>query len=235
MLDEIAALIDPDPWDPWPRHTEHSGASIAVTLDAYRRAGGMPAASLAEDRQFFAALARVDAHIRHAPEIVVTVSGRTVGRAEGGMADTIRRRLTHPDPYLDGALEPAAVHARRARLRNCFRKLHADGSSPDTQVAALAAGLELPGAIIRVASNMRYLGEGWAWLETQSLALPRSHVAVAGLPTEMARAERLRDRLSSGKRGDGFFETGEVLVTPTGSSLRGRLAEAIYRRPDEVP
>jgi hypothetical protein len=39
LLDRINAEFDLDPFDPWPRH-EHSGASIAVTLSAYRRAGG---------------------------------------------------------------------------------------------------------------------------------------------------------------------------------------------------
>jgi hypothetical protein len=56
LLDEIAALVDPDPADPWPRHDEHTGASIAVSVAAYRRADGMPAAPLGEDRAFFAAL-----------------------------------------------------------------------------------------------------------------------------------------------------------------------------------
>jgi hypothetical protein len=47
LLDEMRALLEPDPADPWPRHDEESGASIAVTLAAYRRAGGMPAVPLA--------------------------------------------------------------------------------------------------------------------------------------------------------------------------------------------
>ena len=114
-LDEIASLVTPRPWDPWPRHTEHSGASIAVTVAAYNRAGGMPAAPVAEDRKFFAALEATGACVRHAPEIAVIVSGRTIGRAEGGMADTIRRRLQHADPYLDNALEPALDRWRRLR------------------------------------------------------------------------------------------------------------------------
>ena len=114
-LDEIASILVPQPWDPWPRHMEHSGASIAVTLAAYRRAGGMPAAPIAEDRRFFAALRETGARIRHAPEIEVVVSGRLIGRAEGGMADTIHRRMGRADPYLDDSLEPAMDFWRRLR------------------------------------------------------------------------------------------------------------------------
>ncbi len=114
-LDEIASIVAPIPWDPWPRHTEHSGASIAVTLSAYRAAGGMPAAPIAEDRRFFAALRETGARIRHAPEIEVVVSGRLIGRAEGGMADTIHRRMARADPYLDDTLEPAMDFWHRLR------------------------------------------------------------------------------------------------------------------------
>jgi len=38
----------------------------------------------------------VDTKIRHAPEVSVSVSGRLKGRAAGGMADMIRRRLVAP-------------------------------------------------------------------------------------------------------------------------------------------
>jgi glycosyltransferase involved in cell wall biosynthesis len=138
-LDEMASIIAPRPWDPWPRHTEHSGASIAVTVAAYGRAGGMPAAPVAEDRKFFAALEAVGARIRHAPEIAVTVSGRTVGRAEGGMADTIRRRLHRSDPYLDDALEPAMDRWRRLRgeVLGEQRLVPADAAAAELEAAQL--------------------------------------------------------------------------------------------------
>jgi hypothetical protein len=66
LLDEIHAKLDPDPADPWPRHTEHSGASIAITLSAYRKAGGIPAVPVGEDRAFIEALRRVDSADRTA-------------------------------------------------------------------------------------------------------------------------------------------------------------------------
>ncbi|MGI4797516.1 MAG: glycosyltransferase [Janthinobacterium lividum] len=136
-LDEIAAVMMPQAWDPWPRHTEHSGASIAVTLAAYRLVGGMPAAPISEDRRFFAALQAAGARIRHAPEIEVAVSGRIVGRAEGGMADTIRRRLRRADPYLDDALEPALDFWRRqqGKLSVKRRLVSAESAAAELEVA----------------------------------------------------------------------------------------------------
>lgn len=187
LLDETAALLDPDPWDPWPRHVQHSGASMAVTLAAYRRAGGMPAVPLAEDRRFFDALRRTDALIRHAPEIAVIVSGRTAGRAEGGMADTIHRRLSAPDPYLDSDLEPAASNAHRAWLRQRFRRLF---HSPHDRAAmpALSRDIGLPVAALEQACHGLYFGEAWARLEEASPTLVRRHVPASDLPHEMQAA-----------------------------------------------
>jgi hypothetical protein len=106
LLDEIEAMLKPDRHDPWPRHDEHSGASIAVRLPAYLAAGGMPRQPTGEDRAFFDSLRRTGARIRHAPEVWVTVSGRLDGRAKGGMADTIRSRMHQAPEWLDDRLEP---------------------------------------------------------------------------------------------------------------------------------
>ena len=66
---------------------------------------------------------RIDARIRHAPDVLVTVSGRLEGRAEGGMADTLRRRLVRPDEWLDDCIEPAADRLRRATIRSRLRSI----------------------------------------------------------------------------------------------------------------
>jgi hypothetical protein len=138
-LDEIAHWIDPDCSDPWPRHTEESGASIAVSREAYRNSGGVPLVRLGEDRAFAAALRRAGARIRHAPEVTVVVSGRILGRAEGGMADTIRRRLVAPDTELDAALEPVADRVARLQQRRAGTLAAEEAPSARVRVSDLAA------------------------------------------------------------------------------------------------
>lgn len=190
LLDEIAARIDPDDADPWPRHTEHSGASIAVRCGLYRRVGGLPACESGEDRAFIEVLQRLDARVRHAPDVVVTVSGRTEGRARNGMADAIRRRIMRQDELTDERLEPAWHAWRRVQLRARTRRLRAQGG----RVAAgeLAADLGLDDAVVAGLLRGPYFGAAWSSLSALS---PRLGVAFAALPAEIEAATRLLDVL----------------------------------------
>lgn len=188
MLDEIDWLLDPDPADPWPRHTEHSGASICVTVEAFRRSGGIPPLPVGEDRAFFNALRRIDARLRHAPDVWVTVSGRIHGRATGGMADTIRRRLTTQDLFLDDALEPAMARVRRAQVRCKLRRLFNREEQATTE---LSYGLGCTPTVLATALRRGTFGMAWELVEAQSAALSRAPVPVAALPHETAQAERI--------------------------------------------
>ena len=188
LLDEIDHLIDPDPADPWPRHTEHSGASICVTLGAYRRAGGIPPVAVGEDRAFYAALRRIDARIRHAPEVCVTVSGRIDGRAVGGMADTIRRRLVTPDAFLDDALEPVADRVRRARLRAEVRRLLQGRGEASTW---LYRELGCDAASVDSALKQGTFGVAWEMIEDMAARLTPVRVPVAALADETGKARRI--------------------------------------------
>lgn len=193
-LDEIAWRLDPEPHDPLPRHDQHNGASIAVTVEAYRRAGGMPAIRLAEDRQFFDALRRVDARIRHESGVRVIVSARLFGRARGGMADTIRRRMTRMDSFLDDRLEPARDAARRAWLRALARRVW----SGDRPVDRLAVRLQSNLSDVRDAMTAPWFGEAWERLQASSPRLgARAAIAVEALPREMARAGSILRRLAA--------------------------------------
>jgi hypothetical protein len=187
LCDELHARLDPDPFDPMPRHTQNSGASIAVVAEAYHRCGGVPAVASGEDRAFLAALRRVDAGIRHSLACHVTVSGRVVGRAEGGMADTIRRRLVAPDPYLDSRLEPAAACALRATLRRRFRAYY----EVATELLDLPEMSGLDPAALSALRRRRFFGVAWDELEAATPKLARQLVSVGELAEQMAVAERL--------------------------------------------
>ena len=211
LCDEIHGLLDPDPADPLPRHTQNSGASIAVTAAAYARCGGVPAIPSGEDRALIAALRRVDARVRHAPEVHVTVSGRTEGRSQGGMADTIRRRLTQPDEFIDDRLEPAAACARRARCRAELRRAYDD---PRRQIGSLAATLQLDPAALVLHLGAPYFGQTWDAVERTSPALVRRLVRVRTLAGETAAAEAILAGLrGSGGRGD---RSGTEALEPEG-------------------
>lgn len=80
------AWLDPDPHDPWPRHHQHFGASLAVTTEAYQRAGGLPHVPMLEDMALIQVLRRLDARIRHSPAVQVVTSGRRDARARIGLA-----------------------------------------------------------------------------------------------------------------------------------------------------
>lgn len=90
LVAELESVLDPDPCDPWPRHLQHFGASLACTCDVYRRAGGLPAVKPLEDVAFVAALRRVGARIRHSPAVSITTSARLDGRAEVGLSGQLR-------------------------------------------------------------------------------------------------------------------------------------------------
>ncbi|MCQ8239717.1 glycosyltransferase [Rhizosaccharibacter radicis] len=212
QLDEIHALLDPDPADPWPRHTEASGASIAATVAAWERAGGVPPLPLGEDRAFMRALRRVDGAIRHAPEAVVVVSGRTVGRARGGMAETMARRIIRQDEELDESLEPAADCCRRARMRAALRRLHVSGGMDDPRRDASVHRFARISLIdprrIAALCELPFFGEAWEAVERESPSLGRRRVRRAVLERHVADAERILRSLRRARAPDALPAAG---------------------------
>jgi glycosyltransferase involved in cell wall biosynthesis len=89
LTHRLASLYDPDPFDHWPRHGDHGGASLAATAYAYARVGGMPAIATGEDQAFHARLKQTGARFRHSNRVRVFTSDRQDGRAAGGMAATL--------------------------------------------------------------------------------------------------------------------------------------------------
>jgi hypothetical protein len=190
LLDRIAAELDPDLADPWPRHAEAAGASLAVTVAAYFRVGGMPAVEASEDRAFVGALARIDARVRHDPAVRVTASGRTMGRAPGGMADTIRRRIRQQDEFTDASLEPSIDAYRRCDFRRRIRtawQLHATARIPPVE---LAADLGIPAGALTCMLQGHFFGGIWADIQAVSPFLVRRRVRFTDLPNQIAYARQ---------------------------------------------
>jgi GT2 family glycosyltransferase len=197
LLDEISACIDPDPADPWPRHQQHSGASIAVRAAALRKAGGPPGVPNGEDRALIERLRQVDARIRHAPDICVPVSGRLDGRAEGGMAAAIKRRTSRQDALTDEALEPTVDAYRRVLARARLRGVFAGAGGQ----AALAKDLLIEPRAMQAALDTEYFGTAWGNVQQASPVLQRRRVAFADLARETRHALRMRNDIRENQAG----------------------------------
>jgi len=159
----IEHLLDPRAHDPWPRHIWAWGASLAVTVKAYRAVGGLPAVPLAEDRALAAALERGGFRLRRSHAPLVFTSPRRTGRAPGGFADLLASYASDETAPCDAALEPTRVLLRRLTWR----------------------------ARLRAAAAADAFGEIWAAIEEATPALARRRVRPVDLTAEIASAEGL--------------------------------------------
>jgi hypothetical protein len=200
LLTELFATLDPIPHNPWPHHSTISGASLALTVKAYRRVGGLPRIAVGEDKALVAKLLRQDARVRFDNAIEVVTSARTKGRAVGGVADTLRLRAACPDAFCDEALEPYGVAEMRACLRGRLRRLWAEnGEAP---VSALLDGLAISTPEATRVANETAFGAAWAIVERSSPLLQRRLLRPSDLPREIAVARKRLSRLKRLKRRD---------------------------------
>ena len=195
LLAEIVGLCDPLPHDPWPNHRVASGASLAVTLAAYRAIGGLPPEPIGEDAALRAALLDNGFTIRHAVDVSVVTSCRFDGRAPGGAADTMRFRHAHPEAYCDSDMEPARRAVRRALWKGRWRRLHSGERGRDFLRSCHRFGLH-PSAMTRLAEQHRYFEPFWRAIAADSPVLARAKpLRPSDLPREIAIARRLLRRL----------------------------------------
>jgi hypothetical protein len=135
----LEELLDPLPFDPAPRHGDHTGASLAFPVSLYRAVGGLPPLPCGEDNALVGLMRDGGARLRHCPQVSVRVSARRDGRVAGGMATEMARRARAAagEPYL----LPEATHwrhvvERRAALRRAY-----DLSGAAREAACQSVGL----------------------------------------------------------------------------------------------
>lgn len=120
---QLEAYLDPNPCDPFPRHHQHFGASLAVTVEMYEKVGGLPPSRTPEDVAFYEALMNVDARFRHSPAVRVYTSARVIGRAQAGLSNRLAQLEQLGKKHQPMLVEPAFVLETRFRLRHQLRKL----------------------------------------------------------------------------------------------------------------
>ncbi len=147
---QLESLLDPLPHDPWPRHQHHFGGSMACTLQAYRRSGGMQPMPTLEDLSFYHALVSSGARFRHEPRVRVYTSARISGRVAIGLSEqlsqwTRRGKLTVPSTELLVATFTARAMLRhlvavkaptRAEVSRCADFLHVTAATLRNVLAA---------------------------------------------------------------------------------------------------
>ncbi len=144
LVAQVEFHLDPDPYDPLPRHYQHYGASLAVTAEMYTKAGGIPPVRTPEDEAFYQSLLRVDARFRHSPLVQVTTSARVSGRSPVGLAAQLRN-WTELSAGATLKVAPAAAivgwFRSRHRLRSIWQQLLFDSKISVDEVEPLASQL----------------------------------------------------------------------------------------------
>lgn len=154
LVTELEAYLDPDQFDNFPRHFQHYGASFAVTAEQYQQAGGLPPVRSSEDVALYRALTRINTRFRHSPQVRVTTSARSVGRAQNGLADQLNAWAALGQEQQSFLVEAAGAISTRLQARyelRCLWQRRLNGE----QFAAKE--LELPASRLAI---------DWNWLIT---------------------------------------------------------------------
>src|ERR1700733_9452905 len=199
LLTELSWLLDPLGHDPWPHHATISGASLGVTRTAYCRVGRLPRVPVGEDKALIALLSRHDARIRHCPTAHVITSGRTHGRAPGGVADALAIRSREPDAFCDEALEPFRVAFARAAWRGRLRRRHGAGRLALDQDWTAKLGIS-PREVNDIIQESAF-GAVWEAIEDRSPLFARRLLRPTELPEQISIARRWLVHLRPGGSG----------------------------------
>jgi hypothetical protein len=153
LVAEVESLLDPLPYDPWPRHYQHFGASLALTVDAYEKIGGLLALPALEDVALSIALVLADARLRHSPDVRVYTSARTVARNVRGFSTQFQEwgalHAARQPLLVESATSVVARARQRGQLRALWRTTQRSNDCPPYACTALANDLALPAEWLR--------------------------------------------------------------------------------------
>lgn len=191
---ELRALIDPDPFDPWPSHMIETGANLAVHAETLIELGGIPHVCPGEDERFVRMAERAGKRVRHAFMPSVITSSRLRGRAAGGWSDFLQDRVVDRVDACHEKLEPARFALRRALLRARLR--HAHGGRA---FEALAAPYAATPEILAEALEATRFEAAWAVLQQAPGPLARRTLTASTLERNAAQLRSYVEKLREGR------------------------------------
>jgi glycosyltransferase involved in cell wall biosynthesis len=136
---KLESCLDADLINPWPRHHQNYGASLAFTAEIYEKAGGMPNVRSPEDVAFCKALARVNTRFRHSPRVRVMTSARQIGRTDIGFANQLAQWSVEEQPYLVESLGALETRFRTRRQLRILWEKAINGCQTQVEAVSLAA------------------------------------------------------------------------------------------------
>lgn len=167
-LEELRSLYAPEWHDPFPRHHQHFGGSLAVTAAAYAAAGGMPLHRSNEDVALYRAIVESGGRFRHSYAVRVLTSARMIGRAQGGLADALEWWDQQARDAAPVFVECATAAEMRLAELGLWSVTHL-GAIPPTRLS-LTPDPPPPGAAAELHTTLRELREICAALRPLSLA-----------------------------------------------------------------
>ncbi|GAB3893238.1 glycosyltransferase family 2 protein [Spirosoma agri] len=168
LIAKAEAMIDPCPNDPWPRHFQHFGASIAVTCQMYEQAGRLPEKPFLEDEAFYKALLRTDARVRQSPHVKVFTSTRTNGRVAVGFSEQLRYWAALDQSGNEQLVEPVEAILSKFRNRQKLRlwwQAQGQLSRPDDIVQIAQDLLVDANWLMTEIEKSRFFGQLWEKVE----------------------------------------------------------------------
>lgn len=142
LADRLFSLMLPRAHDPWPRHADHTGASLAIRSEVYAALGGIPPLPFREDVALVAKAVAAGYRLRHPLDVTVRVSARLHGRARGGMADCLKAWVAAEaaaQPHLVEAPQSIFARLAAAQEKRCSRDY------PEVGLVGIAGDLVVPG------------------------------------------------------------------------------------------
>ncbi|GAB2956289.1 glycosyltransferase [Hymenobacter coalescens] len=167
-LARLEHLLDPNAADPWPRHHQHFGGSLALTVAAYRRVGGLPVVPYLEDEALCQQLHLHDLRLRHSPAVRVYTSARQQGRVAVGLSWQLRTwaddAAAGREPLVDHPQRRAAEWILRRQLRAAWLQRRSGcWLTAAAEVTALAQDLRVaPAELLSWVLAAEAFGALWA-------------------------------------------------------------------------